>query len=90
MIKNTVGTLAMARTSDINSATSQFFINLTNNSFLNNNNGRHGYSVFGKVTKGMDVIFKIANTKTKIKNGMRDVPAVPVIIKSIKSIKVKK
>jgi peptidyl-prolyl cis-trans isomerase A (cyclophilin A) len=63
-LTNQRGTLAMARTSDVNSATSQFFINLTDNAFLNHGGRDFGYAVFGKVTAGMDVVDKIAAVKT--------------------------
>ncbi|MFD8737448.1 peptidylprolyl isomerase [Streptomyces sp. NPDC059618] len=82
---NTRGTLAMARTSDPNSATSQFFISVADNDFLNPGRDR-GYAVFGKVAKGMEVVDQIVNTPTTIKKGMRDVPADPVFIKSAKRI----
>ncbi len=82
---NTRGTLSMARTSDPNSATSQFFINVADNDFLNPGRDR-GYAVFGKVTKGMEVVDQIVNSPTTIKKGMRDVPADPVYIKSAKRI----
>jgi peptidyl-prolyl cis-trans isomerase A (cyclophilin A) len=70
------GTVAMARTSDVNSATSQFFINVVDNGFLNHGSRDFGYAVFGKVTKGMDVVDKIAATKT----GAQDVPVEPIVI----------
>jgi peptidyl-prolyl cis-trans isomerase A (cyclophilin A) len=70
----------MARTSVIDSATSQFFINVVNNDFLNNGARDYGYAVFGKVTAGMDVVDKIAAVKT----GAGDVPAKPIMIKSVK------
>ena len=84
-LANTRGTLAMARTSDPNSATSQFFINVADNDFLNPGRDR-GYAVFGKVTKGMEVVDQIVNSPTTIKKGMRDVPTDPVYIKSAKRI----
>ena len=59
-LKNSRGTLSMARTNDINSATSQFFVNLKDNDFLDHSRGNFGYAVFGRVTEGMDVIDKIA------------------------------
>ncbi|HPS54352.1 MAG TPA: peptidylprolyl isomerase [Sedimentisphaerales bacterium] len=84
-LKNDVGTIAMARTNDPNSATSQFFINHKNNDFLNYVKGVNpGYAVFGKVTEGMDVVNKIAAVKTgKWKGIMPDVPVEPVIIKTM-------
>src|ERR1700735_5666625 len=83
-IKNTRGTLSMARTNDINSATSQFFVNLKDNDFLDHSRGNFGYAVFGKVTEGMDVIDKIAAVKTGRKRGFEDVPLEAVTMKSVK------
>lgn len=83
-LKNERGTLAMARTSVIDSATSQFFINVADNTFLNHGARDFGYAVFGKVTAGMDVVDKIAGVQTGEKNGMGDVPVKSVIIKSVK------
>jgi len=85
-LHNTVGTLAMARTSNPNSATSQFFINTVNNSFLDQSSSSYGYAVFGKVVKGMNIVHKIEFSATETKDGMRDVPVKPIIIKSIKII----
>lgn len=79
-LKNDRGTLAMARTNVVDSATSQFFINHKDNDFLNNSARGFGYAVFGKVTSGMDVVDAIARVQTKT----RDVPVNPVMIKSIK------
>ena len=87
-LSNLRGTISMARTSDIDSATSHFFINTVDNDFLNHNpNGGaqgYGYAVFGKVTAGMDVVDKIRAIPTGTMNGMSDVPKTPVTIKSIK------
>jgi peptidyl-prolyl cis-trans isomerase A (cyclophilin A) len=83
-VKNDRGTIAMARTMDPNSATSQFFINVVDNTMLNMNSQSAGYAVFGKVIEGMDVVDKIVSVKTETKNGMKDVPVEPVIIVSIK------
>lgn len=83
-LKNARGTLAMARTSDPNSATAQFFINLVDNDFLNGGAGKAGYAVFGRVTSGMDVVDKIAGVRTGNKAGHQDVPTEPITIKSIK------
>jgi len=92
-LKNDKGTLAMARTPDPHSASSQFFINLKDNEFLNfkapTPNG-FGYAVFGKVSKGMDIVEKIGKVQTTFSGQMRDVPAEPVIIKSIRKIEEKK
>jgi cyclophilin family peptidyl-prolyl cis-trans isomerase len=77
-------TIAMARTNDVNSATSQFFINTADNMFLNHKNETpqgFGYCVFGKVVAGEDVVDAIAQVKTGMKNGMNDVPVEPVVIK---------
>lgn len=83
-LKNLRGTIAMARTSAINSATAQFFINLVNNSFLNyKNNQNYGYAVFGKVIEGMNVADKIAQVKTQTKGPYKNWPEKNVIIKSI-------
>jgi cyclophilin family peptidyl-prolyl cis-trans isomerase len=81
-LKNLRGTLSMARTNDINSATSQFFVNLKDNDFLDHSRGNFGYAVFAKVTKGMDVIDKIAAVKTGRKRGHDDVPVDAVSVKS--------
>lgn len=86
-LKNVRGTLAMARTSVVDSATAQFFINLVNNSFLDNGQRDYGYAVFGKVTEGMDVVDKIGQVQTTIKAGMQDVPKETVKIISITRIK---
>ena len=81
-LKNARGTLSMARTNDINSATSQFFVNLKDNDFLDHSRGNFGYAVFAKVSKGMDVIDKIAAVKTSRKRGHDDVPVDAVTVKS--------
>ena len=73
-LKNARGTLSMARTNDINSATSQFFVNLKDNEFLDHSRGNFGYAVFGRVTEGMDVVDKIAAVKTGRRHGHDDVP----------------
>lgn len=86
-LKNTRGTLAMARTSVVDSATAQFFINTVDNSFLNHTSPDprgYGYAVFGRVTSGMDVVDKIRAVQTTMKSGMQDVPAEVVEIKSMK------
>jgi cyclophilin family peptidyl-prolyl cis-trans isomerase len=81
-LRNQRGTLAMARTNDLHSATSQFFVNLVDNAFLDHKTGSFGYAVFGRVTAGMDVIDKIAKVKTGRRHGHDDVPAEAVVIKS--------
>lgn len=86
-LSNTRGTIAMARTNDPDSATAQFFINHSNNDFLNYvENANPGYAVFGKTIEGMDVVDKIASVKTTTQMGMGDIPVDPVIIKSIKVV----
>lgn len=81
--KNIVGTLAMARTNDPNSATSQFFINVKDNDFLNPSTQAPGYTVFGKVINGMDVVNKIKAVPTGAGGPFpSDVPKTPVLIKS--------
>ncbi|SJN56127.1 Peptidyl-prolyl cis-trans isomerase A precursor [Vibrio ruber DSM 16370] len=77
---NQTGTIAMARTQDPNSATRQFFINLVDNDFLNYGERPPGYAVFGRVTSGIDVIQKIGQQKTGVRNYMKDVPVEPIII----------
>ena len=84
-LKNKRGTLSMARTNDINSATSQFFVNLKDNDFLDHSRGNFGYAVFAKVTEGMDVIDKIADVATGRKKGFDDVPVEAVIMKSVRN-----
>jgi peptidyl-prolyl cis-trans isomerase B (cyclophilin B) len=82
-LKNDRGTLAMARTSDPNSATAQFFINLANNAFLNHTSKDArgwGYAVFGKVVDGMGVVDTIAQTKTGNHGPHSDVPAEAIVI----------
>jgi peptidyl-prolyl cis-trans isomerase A (cyclophilin A) len=83
-LKNKRGTLSMARTNDINSATSQFFVNLKDNDFLDHSRGNFGYAVFAKVTAGMDVIDKIAAVETGRKRGFDDVPVEAVTMKSVR------
>ena len=78
-VKNTRGTLSMARTSDINSATTQFFINLKDNEFLDHGTRDFGYAVFARVVEGMDVVDKIAGVKTGNKGSHSDVPMEPVV-----------
>ena len=85
-LKNEFGTIAMARTMDPHSATAQFFINVSNNEFLNHS-GKNmqgwGYAVFGKVVEGAEVLEKIKAVATTSKNGHQDVPVDEVIIESI-------
>jgi len=86
-LRNDRGTLAMARTSDIHSASSQFFINLVDNDFLNHKDETSrgfGYCAFGKLTEGLDVLDKIGKVPTGRVGGSDDVPKTAVEIKSIK------
>ena len=88
-LKNMTGTLAMARTNVVDSATAQFFINVVDNDFLDHQNTTSqgfGYAVFGKVIQGMDVVEKIKAVKTVSKMGFSDVPAEAVVIKSVKRV----
>ena len=78
-LKNERGTLSMARTSDINSATSQFFINLKDNDFLDHGTRDFGYAVFGKVIEGMDVVEKIAAKPTTNRGPFQDTPVTPIV-----------
>ena len=81
--KNERGTLAMARTGVVDSATSQFFINLNNNDFLNHGGRDFGYAVFGKVSDGMDVVDAIAAVQTGNSGGHQDVPVETVTILAV-------
>jgi len=84
-LKNDRGTLAMARTSAVDSATAQFFINLKDNTALNHSTRDYGYAVFGKVTNGMDVVDAIANVQTGRQGPFSsDCPRESVIIESIR------
>lgn len=89
-LKNTVGTIAMARTAAPNSATSQFFINVANNTFLNHTSKTtegYGYAVFGRVTKGMDVVQRIAKVRTTTRMMHQNVPTQAIVIKSVRVVK---
>jgi peptidyl-prolyl cis-trans isomerase B (cyclophilin B) len=80
-LKNEAGTIAMARTMDPHSATAQFFINVSNNTFLDYpGQDGWGYAVFGKVTEGMDVINAIKGVETTHRGGHSDVPVEPIVI----------
>jgi len=81
--KNLRGTLAMARTQVVDSASSQFFINLRDNDFLNHSSRDYGYAVFGKVTDGMDVVDTIAAVATGNQGGHQDVPVEAITINSV-------
>lgn len=85
-LKNERGTLAMARTQVVDSATSQFFINLVDNSFLDNGVRDYGYAVFAKVIDGMDVVDEIGSVQTGTKGMYGDVPQEDVVIESIKIV----
>ena len=82
-LKNQTGSVAMARTSDPNSATAQFFINVNNNGFLDYpGQDGHGYTVFGKVVSGMDVVNKIVALPTGTQGMHQNVPRTPIVIES--------
>ena len=85
-LKNDRGTIAMARTNDLNSATSQFFINTVDNAGLNHGGPYGGYAVFGKVTKGIEIVDAIREVRTGNKGGHGDVPLEVVTIVSITKI----
>jgi peptidyl-prolyl cis-trans isomerase A (cyclophilin A) len=79
-LPNLRGTIAMARTSDPDSATAQFFINHQDNPFLDKSSSSAGYAVFGKVIEGMDIVDRITEVPTKTKGMYRDWPSEPVIL----------
>ena len=88
-MRNDEGTIAMARTNVVDSATAQFFINVRKNDFLNHRGESpqtFGYAVFGKVVEGMDVVHKIEHVKMGMKAGHADVPVEPVIIDKVRII----
>ncbi len=85
-LRNSRGTLSMARTSEVDSATSQFFINVNENKFLDNGERDFGYAVFGEVIDGMDVVDKIAAVQTGTVGQFRDVPQEPIVINSAKVV----
>jgi cyclophilin family peptidyl-prolyl cis-trans isomerase len=84
-LSNETGTIAMARTNVVDSATAQFFINTVDNAKLDHSGpgSRFGYAVFGKVTSGMDVVKAIEASPTTVRSSMRDVPAEPIVIESV-------
>jgi|TARA_B100000767_G_C19622765_1_gene474793 cyclophilin family peptidyl-prolyl cis-trans isomerase len=84
--KNLRGTLAMARTAEIDSASSQFFINLVDNQFLDHGDRDFGYAVFAEVTSGMDVVDAIAASPTQTNNGHQDVPSETITIEDIQIV----
>ena len=83
--KNLRGTLAMARTGEVDSATSQFFINLRDNAFLDHSPRDYGYAVFARVTDGMDVVDQIAAVSTGNSGGHQDVPDEPVFMIEVRA-----
>ncbi len=85
-LKNKRGSLSMARTSDINSATSQFFVNLSDNDFLDHGPRDYGYAVFGRVTEGMETVDKIAKVSTGRRKGHQDAPMEDVLIVSARRL----
>ncbi len=88
-LKNTVGTVAMARTGVVDSATAQFFINTADNAFLDHRDETapgFGYAVFGKVVNGIDVVKKIAAVPTANKGGLQNVPVTAVVIESVRVV----
>lgn len=88
-LSNTEGTVAMARTNVVNSATAQFFINVTDNNFLNHRTtdpSGYGYAVFGRVIKGMPVVNAIKKVATSTKGMYQNVPVSPVIIKTVRRV----
>lgn len=89
-LRNQIGMVAMARTSDPHSASAQFFINVAQNSFLDfreKTQRAYGYAVFGRVIQGMKVVNKIRKAKTGFKNGMGDVPRNPIIMIKARQVK---
>jgi len=88
-LRNERGTLSMARTNQVDSATSQFFVNLKDNGFLDNSAGNFGYAVFGRVSSGMDVIDKIAKVRTGRRKGYDDAPLESVAIESARRVAAK-
>jgi peptidyl-prolyl cis-trans isomerase A (cyclophilin A) len=81
-LKNLRGTLAMARYDDPNSATSQFFINLKDNTYLDASGGKFGYAVFGKVIEGMNVVDSIAKVRTGNRGNFSNIPLKTIVVKS--------
>ncbi|MBF0609800.1 MAG: peptidyl-prolyl cis-trans isomerase [Magnetococcales bacterium] len=86
-LKNKRGTLAMARTQIVDSATAQFFINVADNTFLDHGGRDFGYAVFGQVVEGMDIVDKIVNVPRGNKGFHQDVPKSPVFIKDVQLVK---
>lgn len=84
--RNARGTLAMARQRHPDSADAQFFVNVAANTHLDADGSRPGYTVFGRVTRGMDVVDRIAMVETGVRNGMRDVPLEHIVIESVRRV----
>jgi cyclophilin family peptidyl-prolyl cis-trans isomerase len=89
-VRNERGTLSMARTDEIHSATSQFFVNLSDNEFLDHRTGNYGYAVFGRVKDGMDVIDRIAKVTTGRRKRYTDAPMEDVLITSARRVEAAK
>jgi len=85
-VKNTRGSLSMARTNEVNSATSQFFVNLADNAFLDHGPRDYGYAVFGRISDGMDVIDRIARVRTGTRQGYKDAPLEDVVVVSARRL----
>ena len=85
-LKNERGTLSMARTNEVNSATSQFFVNLSDNAFLDHSKAQYGYAVFGRVTAGLDVVDAIAAVRTGTRKQYQDAPLEDVTIVSARRV----
>ncbi len=86
-LHNNRGTIAMARTNNPHSATSQFFINVANNNFLDYSSQSMGYASFGKVVEGMDVVDKIEHVRTTKRNMHANIPVDPIVIKKMSVVK---
>lgn len=85
-LKNARGTIAMARTSDPDSATSQFYFNLADNRQLDHSDTNPGYTVFGRVLEGMDVVDRIAAVPTETRQGFQDVPRQDILIRTVRRV----
>jgi cyclophilin family peptidyl-prolyl cis-trans isomerase len=85
-LKNQRGTLSMARTNEVNSETSQFFVNLSDNAFLDHSKAQYGYAVFGRVSEGLDVVDAIAAVRTGTRKHYQDAPLEEVAIVSARRI----
>jgi len=85
-LKNERGTLSMARTNDVNSATSQFFVNLSDNAFLDHSKAQFGYAVFGRVSAGLDVVDKIARVRTGTRKQYQDAPLEDALIVAVRRV----